>query len=178
MKMHAVSDARASPAASLPKCDSVEDTLWSFRQAMRRHAAGVCVISAGRGENVNGMAATAVTSFSMDPPSLLICVNEAASIASQLGEGSAFGVTILGRDHEFIAAAFSRKPSGRARFAHGAWQLEAAAPPWLSNAPANMSCVVARTMTYGTHLALIGHVVSVRIGPDAPSLIYRDGQYD
>ena len=34
---------------------------------MRRHAAGVCVITLGTGEEVNGMAATAVTSFSMDP---------------------------------------------------------------------------------------------------------------
>ena len=40
----------------------------SFKTAMRRHAAGVCIISTGTGYEVNGMAVTAATSFSLAPP--------------------------------------------------------------------------------------------------------------
>ena len=144
---------------------------------MRLHAAGVCIISSGDGEAVNGMTSTTVTSFSMNPPSLLICVNESASIAQELSKGKLFGITILGRHHAAVAAAFSRKPSGRPRFDHGTWKFEESSVPWLEDAPVNLSCILEHSLTYGTHRALIGRVVDVRIGPFAPSLVYRDGAY-
>ena len=144
---------------------------------MRRHAAGVCIVSIGEGEAVNGMAVTAATSFSMEPPSMLVCINEGASIAGELVEGAAFGLTVLGCGHEAVAAAFSRKPSGRPRFDQGAWRLEAGALPWLHDAPANLACVVVRTLAYRTHRAVIGRVDGVHLGEASASLIYRDGVY-
>lgn len=148
-----------------------------FRDAMRLHAAGVCVISCGRGEAVNGMVATAVNSFSMDPPSMLVCVNASASMATELAQGKVFAVAILGRHHEALVGAFSRKPSGRARYDNGTWRFGEHGPPWLEDAPANVECVVEQSLAYGSHRALIGRVVAVRIGPLAPSLIYRAGVY-
>ncbi len=124
------------------------------------------------------MAVTAASSFSMDPPSVLVSVNRSASIHSDLGIGRHFGLTVLGRQHEAVASAFSRKPSGRTRFDHGRWRLEADTPPWLEDAPANLVCFVERSLAYGTHTALVGRVQHVRLGPDEPSLIYRDGRYD
>ena len=154
-----------------------DEVAASFREAMRRHAAGVCVISVGAGEQVNGMAATAVASFSMAPAAMLVCVNEQASIAQALSEGVAFGLTLLGRQHESVAVAFSRKPSGRGRFSHPDWRLDPEAPPWLIDSPANLACVVVRTLTYGTHRAVIGRVTSVRLGPPSASLVFHDGTY-
>ena len=148
-----------------------------FRLAMRRHAAGVCIVTSGLGEAVNGMSATAMTSFSLDPPSILVCVNNAASIADALTHGAAFGVTILDRAHESVAAAFSRKPTGRPRFDSGDWRMEDGSVPWLRDAPANLSCVVVASLVYGSHTALVGRVTGVRLGEDGASLIYRDGIY-
>ena len=108
---------------------------------------------------------------------MLVCVNESASIAQDLEEGVAFGLTLLGRGQEAVAAAFSRKPSGRPRFDHGRWRFEAGALPWLEDAPANLACVAVRTLSYGTHRAVIGRVDSAHLGEVSPSLIYRDGVY-
>ncbi len=44
-------------------------------QSMRRLASSVTVISSANGEQRHAMAATAVTSLSVEPPSLLVCVN-------------------------------------------------------------------------------------------------------
>ena len=159
------------------RAEGLGDTVQAFRTAMRRHAASVCIVSVGTGEAVNGMAVTAATSFSMDPPSMLVCVNEDASIAQELQEGVAFGLTLLGPGHEAVAAAFSRKPSGRPRFDHGRWRLEADALPWLEGAPANLACVAVSALSYGTHRALIGRVDGVHLGQANASLIYRDGAY-
>ena len=149
----------------------------AFRTAMRRHAAGVCVITTGTGEEVNGIAATAVTSFSMDPPALLVCVNAAASLAQDLRVGARFGVTLLGRRHEEVVAAFSRKPSGRLRFVDEAWCFDPHGCPRLSDAVANLLCEVKVSVAYATHLAIIGGVCSGQVGPEGPSLIYRDGAF-
>ena len=155
----------------------MSDTVEAFRSAMRRHTAGVCIISVGAGEVINGMAVTAATSFSMAPPSMLVCINESASIAQDLTEGAAFGLTLLGRGHDAVADAFSRKPSGRRRFDHGRWQLEANGLPWLEDAPANLACTAVRTLSYGTHRAIIGIVDNVHLTDACDSLVYRDGAY-
>jgi flavin reductase len=157
---------------------ATEETVRSaFKLAMRWHAANVCIVSAGEDETVNGMAITAATSFSMDPPSVMLCLNEAASLTADLALESRFGLAILGRGHEPVAAAFSRKPSGPSRFAHGDWTHGAGLPPRLADAVANLSCTVVRRMSYGSHVAIIGRVEDVHLGPEGPSLIYRAGQY-
>ena len=49
-------------------------------QAFRRLTAGVSVISAGNKSNRYAMTASSVTSVSMQPPSLLVCINQDADI--------------------------------------------------------------------------------------------------
>ncbi len=144
---------------------------------MRRHAASVCIVSVGTGEAVNGMAVTAATSFSMSPPSMLVCINESASVAQDLKEGVRFGLTLLGRGHEAVAAAFSRKPSGRSRFDSGRWCLGTGELPWLEDAPASLGCTAVRALSYGTHRAVIGRVDSVHLADALSSLVYLDGAY-
>ena len=149
----------------------------AFRTAMRRHVAGVCVLSAGAGERVNGMVVTAATSFSLEPPSVLVCVNASASISADLAMGSRFGLTLLGAAHEGVAAAFARTPPGPARFVADGWSLASDGPPRLEGAPAQLLCRVVRELAYGSHRALVGEVEQVMLGPDGGSLLYRDGAY-
>ncbi len=52
----------------------------NFRKAMRRLTSAVSVISAMHDGVRHGITVTSVTSVSMAPPSLLFCVNRAASL--------------------------------------------------------------------------------------------------
>ena len=149
----------------------------AFRTAMRRHALGVCILSAGGEEDANGMAVTSATSLSMAPPSMLVSVNTAASLSAKLKVGAAFSLTLLDRRHEAVAAVFSRKPSGRTRFETGDWRIGPQEPPWLADAPANLWCVIEAELAYGSHRALVGRVLKTRLGEDGASMIYRDGEY-
>jgi flavin reductase (DIM6/NTAB) family NADH-FMN oxidoreductase RutF len=47
----------------------------AFKGAMRHLAAAVSVVTTGRGEQRTGFTASSVTSLSMDPPALLVCLN-------------------------------------------------------------------------------------------------------
>ena len=52
----------------------------AFRDAMRQLAAGVGIVTAGKDNEWAGMTATSVTSLSLDPPTILACINREASI--------------------------------------------------------------------------------------------------
>ncbi|OYX58036.1 MAG: hypothetical protein B7Y86_03210 [Brevundimonas subvibrioides] len=157
---------------------TAEDALLApFKQAMRRHAGRVCIVTCRDGQDINGMAVTSATSCSMAPPSVLVCLNKTASLLPLIQSAGVFGLTVLAAHHEGIAAAFSRKPSGAARFAHGSWTTDGDSQPWLEDALANMSCRVEQTIAYGTHVAMIGRIVDVQLAQDGASLVYRDGKY-
>lgn len=160
-----------------PGMDPRALALDAFRTAMRRHAAGVCLITGGAGDTLNGMAVTSATSFSMDPPSVLVCLNQDAGLTPLVRQTGRFGLTILGAGHAQIAARFSRKPSGSTRFDEGDWTIEDGRMPSLADAVANLSCVIEGELVFATHVALIGRVIDVDLGKTGASLIYRDGAY-
>ncbi|OYW87611.1 MAG: hypothetical protein B7Z20_04710, partial [Sphingobium sp. 32-64-5] len=76
----------------------------ALKAAMRGFAQSVVIITTidDRGGRY-AMAATAVTPLSMEPPSMLICVNRTVSSHPILEGGANFCLNILGVDQEAIA---------------------------------------------------------------------------
>ena len=123
------------------------------------------------------MAATSVTSLSMDPPSILVCVNRSASIRSAIRQGSAFTVNLLDREHAPVSLAFGGAKAGLDRFSVGQWREGEAGVPWLEDGVAAIDCLVDREVEYGTHSIIIGRVRGARVSGEATPLIYLNGQY-
>lgn len=148
-----------------------------FRAAMRRVASTVAVVTCQRDGEWAGMAATSVTSLSLDPPSLLVCVNRGAGIRGSVRHGSAFTVNLLDRRHASVSVAFGGGVPVAERFGTGAWQASETGVPWLEDGLAAVECVVDGEIEYGSHSIIIGRVQSVRISGEATPLIYLDGRY-
>jgi flavin reductase (DIM6/NTAB) family NADH-FMN oxidoreductase RutF len=87
---HKSNAAKATPVTSLstPARQSSEHVADGFRAAMRKLAGTITIVSATDGKQRYALVATAVTSVSLEPPTLLVCVNKAASIHSSLVSGS------------------------------------------------------------------------------------------
>ena len=127
-----------------------------------------------------GLTATAVCSLSADPPSLLVCVNRASTIAPGLKQDDAFSVNVLAEDQIDVAQAFGGQKTvkGAARFVYGSWIRSAHDVPLLVNARASFECVVEKVLDYATHHIVIGRVTDVHLRhPDAKALLYGDGRY-
>lgn len=155
-----------------------QDLSLGLKDAMRRLASAVAVVSAkSRDGGAIGMAATSVTSLSMDPPSVLVCVNRSAGIHASLFIGSKFNINQLGVQHREVANAFGGKMPRELRFGVGDWLENESGIPALVDAQAVLSCVVDRIVTYGTHSIVIGAVCHVTVGGDVQPLIYQDGKY-
>ena len=156
---------------------SASTVVADFRKAMRRLAATVTLIStaddAGRR---HGMAATAVSSVTMDPPTLLICVNQTASLHAPLIERGRFCINVLMPSHHELVGHFSGQKAGEERFDSGDWHIEAASGlPYLHGAQCNLFCRVESVTRVGTHSVIIAAVETVQVHDDVMPLIYANG---
>lgn len=76
----------------------------AFRAAMSRFATGVTVVTApGRGGHTHAMTANAVASVSLDPPLLLVCVEQEARVHDAVLATGRFGVSVLAADQARIS---------------------------------------------------------------------------
>ncbi|HEX8225302.1 MAG TPA: flavin reductase family protein [Allosphingosinicella sp.] len=147
-----------------------------FKQAMRRVASTVNVITVCVDGEPMGITATAMSSLSVDPPSLLICINRTASLHSPLEDVSHFCVNVLHRSQQEIARMFADKSRRELRFATG-WQVDCSRPPRLADAQAAILCRRIRHFPYGTHSIFVGEVEEVAVREDVDPLVYVDGRY-
>lgn len=74
----------------------------AFRSAIGRFATGVTVVTA-RGRHPHAMTANAVASVSLDPPLLLVCLEQDARVHDAVLEDGRFGVSVLGADQVRIS---------------------------------------------------------------------------
>ncbi|MEG8221851.1 flavin reductase family protein [Sphingomonas sp. HH69] len=148
----------------------------AFRNAMRRHASTVAIITTGDESQWVGMAATAVSSVSSDPPTLLIVVNRAASLATALQARKKFCVNLLAERHKDLVSAFGGKLKGQDRFNVGEWRLTPDGLPTLGDALASLVCETVQVVGAATHDIYIGRVVGVTVHPDIDPLVWMDGR--
>jgi len=148
----------------------------AFRQAMRRVASTVNVISICVDGVPMGITATAMSSLAMDPPSLLVCINRAASLHASMEDVSHFGVNVLHRDQEHLAQMFADRDKHALRFAEG-WEIHRDRPPRLADAQAALVCRRIDHHQFGTHSIFIGVVEEAVMRDDTNPLVYLDGRF-
>lgn len=159
---------------------SADDTLATqFKSAMRELAAGVAIISIGEGADRTGMAATSVTSLSVEPPTLLVCVNRASSSWPALKRHRVFGVNLLGGDQMDVADRFAGRSGlkGAERYLGADWIRLATGAPILADALAALDCEIEETLERHSHVIVLGRVRAVHVGRYSDTVVYWRGRY-
>ncbi|HEV8574383.1 MAG TPA: flavin reductase family protein [Dehalococcoidia bacterium] len=149
-----------------------------FRRAMGRFATGVTVITTRLGDDLHGMTANAVTSLSLAPMMVLVCVDKTADTHDILSQAGVFAVNILNKDQAEISDRFAKKEFDGA---HGLDDLPhgfaLTGSPILEGAIAYLDCRTAMEHHGGDHTIFIGEVVEAKeLSDDEPLLFYR-GKY-
>ncbi len=157
-----------------------EDTLpAALRGAMRQLAGGVCIIAAGEGDRRVGFTASSVTSLTLEPPCILVCINRRVSAWPTIREERRFCVNILASRHRALAVRFSGTGGvrGAARFDMGDWTVGEHGLPVLADALAAIECDLEEAIERHSHVIAIGAVRRLReVGTGKP-LLYAQGQY-
>ena len=146
----------------------------AFRQALGSLAAGVSVVTTidQDGQKL-GLTATSVTSVSLDPPLVLVCIDNRSRTSAALQDGAPFVVHFLAADQEGLARQFA----GRApdKFAGVKYRMTASGCPRLEGALASVECVPHYIYPGGDHTIFVGRVVDVEIGDGSttPLMYFR-----
>jgi flavin reductase (DIM6/NTAB) family NADH-FMN oxidoreductase RutF len=150
-----------------------------FRGAMRHLTGGVSIITAGRGDDISGMTVTSVSSLSVDPPSLIVSINRAASSYQLIARHRVFGVNILTADQLDVAERFTGKGGlkGADRFAGAEWTTRASGVPLLVGALTVIDCEVEEVIERHSHAIVIGRVLDVVASQRTAALAYWHGEY-
>jgi flavin reductase (DIM6/NTAB) family NADH-FMN oxidoreductase RutF len=149
----------------------------AFRRAMRELASGVTIIAAGEGERRNGCTATSVCSLSLDPPTLLACLDRGSATLATLRACGVFAISVLAADQAGLAERFAGRGGvrGASRFAAGNWTRLATGAPLLQGAAAHVDCFVEETIERHTHAIVIGRV-AMAVASSARALAHWRGQ--
>jgi flavin reductase (DIM6/NTAB) family NADH-FMN oxidoreductase RutF len=158
--------------------DQTHEIERQFRAVMRRLAGGVCIVTAGRDDDITGMTVTALTSLSADPPRLLVSINRQASSFALIERNRLFGVNILGSDQQELAERFSNgRLKGKQRFEGAAWFAGSSGVPLLAKSVAAVECQVEEIIERHSHAIIVGRLLSMDLPHRLSGLVYWNGQY-
>ncbi len=147
-----------------------------FRRTIGLFATGVTVIATETPEDIHAMTANAVTSLSLDPLLVLVCIGKRARMAEILVREARFSINILRQEQQalstFFAGSWRETKAPPFRFVH--WNGR----PRLEGCLAALGCECHQTVDGGDHWIVIGRVVELYQGiePQLPLLFYR-GRY-
>jgi 4-nitrophenol 2-monooxygenase / 4-nitrocatechol 4-monooxygenase, reductase component len=145
----------------------------SFRRVIGNLASGVTVITGRSSGTDYGMTASSVTSLSMEPPMMLICVNNAVPTSRAIKASGRYGVNILRQAQEDLAYNFATPSDDKFRGIDIG--RTCSGTPMISDALAQIECEVAEEVTGGTHTIFLGRVVSANATDGAPLTYFRGG---
>jgi flavin reductase len=150
-----------------------------FREAMARLGAAVHVITTdGRGGKY-GFTATAVSSVSDQPATLLVCLNHRSRVVSALHENRVLCVNTLRAGDDSIADVFAGRTglTGAQRFLQGEWTTLETGAPALVSAVVSLDCRVIESKPVASHNVYFCGVVAVRQGDPGRALVYHEREY-
>jgi flavin reductase (DIM6/NTAB) family NADH-FMN oxidoreductase RutF len=143
-----------------------------FRDLIGRFATGITVVTTVAEGVPYGTTASAVTSVSLAPPMLLICINRQSVTGQAISRSGHFAVNVLAEEQGYLADLFARKGSSFTGLSITPGCRNA---PLLPEALATFECEVTERLQAGTHSVMIG-TVDRAAGRQGMPLAYFRGQ--
>ncbi|WP_350346914.1 flavin reductase family protein [Agromyces sp. G08B096] len=148
----------------------------AMKHAFRMHPAGVALIAAATATGPVGLTASSVASVAVDPPAISFSVTRGTGTAGALLATPTFAVNFLAEHHAGLARVFAR--SGAPRFTPDqGWQRLPTGEPFLPDATAVLRGRALERIPVGSSTLVLAEVLEVRLGPDAPPLLFRDRRF-
>jgi len=142
-----------------------------YRNVIGHFASGVTVITARHEDTDYGLTANAVSSLSLEPPMMLVCINRETGTRNAISHSKVFAVNILREDQGEVAMQFAKPNPDKFRGMSVSYgELR---EPLLDDVLAHLECRVTEEVTGGTHSVFLAEVHSARAGEGMPLTFYR-----
>jgi flavin reductase (DIM6/NTAB) family NADH-FMN oxidoreductase RutF len=142
-----------------------------YRNAIGRFLTGVTVVTTQHAGQLQGITASAVASVSLQPPTLLICLNRQSSTCRTLTTSGAFCVNVLADAQQALGLRFASKTDDK--FAGIEFLPGANGAPRIAGALAQLECTVTSMHEAATHNVFFGTVTQVHVADGQPLAYFR-----
>ena len=162
--------ARRGPARPLDLPSVGSDVL---RDVAGTFATGVTVVTTRSDAGLFGCTANAVTSLSLDPPLMLVCLDRSTNTHPQLLDARAFAINIIRGEKgaEELCRLFAGKSEGK--FSDVGWRPGITGCPILEGVLSYLECELDGTYEGGDHTIFTGRVVAAERFEGDPLVFYR-----
>ena len=151
----------------------------SFREAMSRLATGVAVVTTSLEGKLYGVTVNAFCSVSLDPPLVLVCIDQLSRSRHLIAESHVFAVSILSWQQQFVADRFAaRAPLVDTAFTGVPYSIAITGAPVLARSLAWADCQLSQSLTAGDHAILVGAVIAAGVAGDGEPLLFYSGRFE
>jgi flavin reductase (DIM6/NTAB) family NADH-FMN oxidoreductase RutF len=142
-----------------------------FRRACSRYATGIAVATvAGPDGTPHGLTVNSLTSVSMEPPLLLVCIAKTATAYAAFQAAKGFAINVLREEQIGLSQHFAA--SKEQRFDGLAWREGLCGAPVLDGVLAVLECAMHGSFDAGDHTVFIGLAEHAEYHEGAPLLYF------
>jgi flavin reductase (DIM6/NTAB) family NADH-FMN oxidoreductase RutF len=145
---------------------------FEFRKAMGSFATGVTIITVDLDGKVHGMTANAFASVSLDPPLVLVCVDQSARTHAHLHARKRFGINVLAEDQRAISEYYALPPGEQVEEPVAGFDRTVHGTPLLHGALTYLECRLQTAQDAGDHTIFIAEVEDVVVRQGKPLLFF------
>ena len=145
---------------------------------MRAWTSGVTVVTAAHNGELHGMTVSSFTSVSLEPPLIIISLQDSTRTRELVYHAQAFGVTILGDGQQEISDRFAgRGDESQKRFKGVEIETLETGAPLIKGGLASFDCRVRQSVDVGPNTLFVGEVVAMSGSGEGSPLVYHNRKY-
>lgn len=150
----------------------------AFRDGMAMLASAVTVVTTGGPKGQAGFTATAVSSVTDQPPTLLVCMNRNSYGHPIFAGNATLCVNVLASDQQSVSGLFAdRNVTMDERLARVGWHTLETGSPMLDGALVSFDCRIVQTAEFGSHSVFFCEVEAIGKSGARDGLVYFDRKY-
>jgi flavin reductase (DIM6/NTAB) family NADH-FMN oxidoreductase RutF len=145
-----------------------------MKQVNRQFVTGVTVVTTMDEDTPRGLAVNAFANISLEPPTVMVCVQRTSSTHDCLFRARHLAINILSTDQLDVVNRFAAK--GVDKFAGLDWQAGPFGSPVIDRSSAQMEVEIRERLQASTHTVFICRVVHAAVSDLSP-MIYSAGRF-
>jgi flavin reductase (DIM6/NTAB) family NADH-FMN oxidoreductase RutF len=148
------------------------------KKALRGLTYGLYVVTSRRGEECAASAVTWLAQCSMEPPLVMVGIQQGSTLHAAIQGSRTFAVHIVGKSQKQLAMSFFKTTRHEGERLNGyRFEEGETGAPVLADAPAWFECRVAEEVRRGDHTVFVAEVVAAGTRGDEEPLTLREAGF-
>lgn len=147
----------------------------TLRRGFTLYPRGVMAVAATIDGSPVGLAVSAFVSVSLDPPLILICIDNGSNTWPLLRTAGGIGVSVIHENQAWLGRQLASRKTDR--FANASFEERPSGALLLDGSVARLECTIESEFDGGDHIMALLRVVSMEADPAERPLVWHDSSF-